>query len=57
MISDFKIFPVMLLKQLNFRVLSVIDYFTFIAKEKLYFSLMCSFYCCLLKDGLALKVV
>ena len=57
MISDFKIFPVMLLKQLNFRVLSVISYFTFIAKEKLYFSLMCSFYCCLLKDGLALKVV
>ena len=30
--------------------------FTFITKEKLNFSLICSFYCCLVKKGWALKV-
>ena len=28
----------------------------FITKEKLHFSLICSFYCCLMKKGWALKV-
>ena len=32
------------------------SYFMFITKEKLYFSLNCSFYCCLVKDAWALKV-
>ena len=32
------------------------NYFTFITKKKLYFSLTCSFYCCLVKKGSALKV-
>ena len=32
------------------------NYFMFIAKEKLHFSLICSFYCCLVKGGWALKV-
>ena len=31
------------------------NYFTFITKNKLYFSLTCSFYCCLVKKGSALK--
>ena len=55
MITDFKIFPIMLLRQLNFGVLSVYNYFTFIAKEKLHFSVT-SFYCYLVKHGWALKV-
>ena len=33
------------------------SYFTFITKEKLYFSLICSFYCCLVKGVWVLKVV
>ena len=32
------------------------SYFTFIAKEKLHFLSICSFYCCLVKGGWALKV-
>ena len=32
------------------------SYFMFIAKGKLYFSLICSFYCCLVKRGWGLKV-
>ena len=32
------------------------SYFMFIAKEKLHFSLICNFYCCLVKGGWALKV-
>ena len=32
------------------------NYFTFITKEKLHFSLICIFYCGLVKKGLALKV-
>ena len=39
MIFDFKIFPIMPLRQLNFDALSVPNYFMFIAKEKLHFSL------------------
>ena len=31
-------------------------YFTFIAMEKLHFSLTCSFYCCSVKGGWVLKV-
>ena len=49
MISYFKIFPIMLLRKLNFGVFSL--YFTFIAKEKLPFSLVCRFSCCLVKEG------
>ena len=32
------------------------NYFRFIAKEKLHFSLICSFYCWLVKKGWSLKV-
>ena len=32
------------------------SYFMFIVKEKLHFSLICIFYCCLVKEGWALKV-
>ena len=32
------------------------SYFTFMTKEKLHFSLTCSFYCCLEKEGSALKI-
>ena len=32
------------------------SYFTFIGKEKIHFSLICSFYCCLVKEAWALKV-
>ena len=56
MISDFKIFPVMLLRQLNCGLLSVSQLFYVITKENLHFSLICSFYCCLVKRGWALKV-
>ena len=90
-ISDFKIFPKMFSRQLNFCLrpatllkkrlwhwcfpvnftiflrtpfyiehlwwLLLFDsYFMFIAKGKLYFSLICSFYCCLVKRGWGLKV-
>ena len=50
-ISDFKIFPIILWGQLNFGVLLVQRCFRFIAKEKLHFSLISSFYCCLVKGG------
>ena len=40
MITDFKIFAIMYLRQLNFGALSV---FTFTAKEKLHFSLSAVF--------------
>ena len=43
MISDFKIFPIMLLRQMNFGVLSV-QQFTFTTEKKLHFSLICSFH-------------
>ena len=66
MIFDFKIFSVMLLrmetylhvlKQLSFGVLSVyFGDFTFITKKKLHFSLIYSIFCCLVKEGRALKV-
>ena len=49
--SDFKFFPIMLLRQLNFGILSVYSYFTFVTKKKLQFSLNCSFYCSLVKEG------
>ena len=32
------------------------SYFAFITKVKLHFSIICSFYCCLEKEGWALKV-
>ena len=51
MTSDFKFFPIMLLRQLNFGILSVYSYFTFVTKKKLQFSLNCSFYCSLVKEG------
>ena len=44
----------MLLRKLNFGVFSL--YFTFIAKEKLHFSLVCRFSCCLVKEGWTPKV-
>ena len=52
MISGFKIFLVMLLKQLDLGKMSVYSYFTSIAKENLHFSLIYSFYCSLVKKGL-----
>ena len=56
MISDFEIFPTMLLRQLNFGDCQFNSYFTFITKEKLHFSLICSFHCYLEKKGSTLKV-
>ena len=50
-INDFKIFPIILWGQLNFGVLLVQRCFRFIPKEKLHFSLISSFYCCLVKGG------
>ena len=41
----------MLFRQLNFGLLSFYSYFTFIKKEKLYFSVICSFWCCLMKEN------
>ena len=57
MIGDFNIFPMILFRQLNFAGLdsSSNSYFTFIAKEKLHFSLICSFYCYLVKEAWARK--
>ena len=46
----------MLLGQLNFGVLLFTSHFAFVTKEKHHFSLICSFYCCLVKEGGALKV-
>ena len=56
MISDFKI-----LKSNDAFETAVVyclfnNYFTFIAKEKLHLSLICIFYCCLVKKGWAMKV-
>ena len=55
MISDCKTFPILLLIQLNFVHCQFNSYFSFIAKEKLYFSLICSFYCCLVKESLPMN--
>ena len=52
MISDFK-FPNNTFETAEFWF---IVFFTFITTEKLYISLIFSFYCCLVKDGGALKV-
>ena len=49
MICDFKIFLIMLLRQLSFGILSVNSFFTFITKEILHFSLIFSFYYCLVR--------
>ena len=54
MTSDFKVFPKILLRQLNFGQFK--NYVTFITKKKLYFSLTYSFYSCSVKKGSALKV-
>ena len=63
MISVFKIFPIMLLRFWCILVLLRIlvhcrfnSYFTSITKGKLYFSLICSFYCWLVKKVWGLKV-
>ena len=53
--SDFKIFPILLLRQLIVVYCWFNSYFTFIAEAKLHFSLVCSFYCCFVKNGWALK--
>ena len=46
MISDFNIFPIIFLRQLNFGIFFWFNnYFTFITKENLHFSLICSFCC------------
>ena len=55
MISDFKILLIMLLRQLNFGGLVYCrfnSYLTFIKKENLHFSFICSFYFCLVTEGL-----
>ena len=44
MISNFEIFPKMLLRQLNFGVLSILQLFYVYYKAKIHFSLICSFY-------------
>ena len=41
----------MLLRKLNFGLLSFYSYFTFIKNEKLHFSVICSFWCCLMKEN------
>ena len=56
MISNFEIFPKMLLRQLNFGVLSILQLFYVYYKAKIHFSLICSFYYCLANEGWALKV-
>ena len=55
-ISDFKIFRKIFLRQLNFGVLSVWQLFYVYCKEKLHFSLTCSFLLLLSERGWALKV-
>ena len=47
MISDFKMFCIMLLRLLNYGRFN--SRFTFITKEKLHLSLICSYYCFLVK--------
>ena len=56
MTGDFKIFPIMLLRKLNFGTLKFNSCFTFVAKEKLYFSLIFTFNCFFVKEGFAQKV-
>ena len=56
MISDYKIFSIMLLRELNLGVCCFNSYFTFITKGKLHFSLIYRFYCCLVKEGWALEI-
>ena len=53
--SDFEIFPIMLLRELKFCVLSVSQIFCVYCERKRFF-LICSFYCWLIKEGWALKV-
>ena len=60
MVSDFNIFPIMLLSMEWILVYCRFNnYFTFITKGKLHFSLtlIYSFYCCLVKESRALSVV
>ena len=56
MTGDFKIFPIMLLRKLNFGTLKFNSCFTFVAKEKLCFSLIFTFNCFFVKEGFAQKV-
>ena len=58
MISDFKILKSQWCFWNSWIVVycSFNNYFTFITKEKLHFSLICIFYCGLVKKGWALKV-
>ena len=56
MIGDFKIFPIMLSRKLNFGTLKFNSCFTFVAKEKLCFSLIFTFNCFFVKEGFAQKV-
>ena len=48
-VSNFKVFPKILLKQMKIGVLPVWRLFYVFAKENLHFSLTCSLYCCLVK--------
>ena len=52
-ISDFKIFPKMLLSWISVNC-RFDSYFRFITKEKIHSFLICSFYCCLVK-GCAIR--
>ena len=45
----------MFLRQLNFVYFCFDSYFTFIAKEKLNFSLICTFNCCLVNEPLGMS--
>ena len=49
-------FQIILLRQLNLGIMSVYSYFTFLSKGKSHFPLIHSFYCCLVKEGWALKL-
>ena len=52
MISDFKIYLNNAFETAEFWfIVGLTAYFTFIAKEKLHFSLIYSLYCCLVKEG------
>ena len=56
MMSNFSIFPIMLLGPLNFVYCWANSYFPFITKEKLHFSLIYSFCCCLVEEVRALEI-
>ena len=56
MICDFKVFPVMLLRKLNFGALSFSKLFYVYCEGKTPFFFICSFYICLVKQDGALKV-